>query len=157
VRTLVQTTYAGGHDTLVSELLAERDGLTLSRHAVRRLRQRAGLARSRTRRLPARRRRERMAQAGMLLQLDGSRHAWWEERGPWLTLIAAIDDATGTIPAAVFRAQEDAAGYLTLVHQVVCTVGVPEAVSHDRHGIFLRPSPAPEGLAEQLAGVREPT
>ncbi|MFL5865139.1 MAG: ISNCY family transposase [Solirubrobacteraceae bacterium] len=157
VLTLIQTTYAGCNDTLVSELLAERDGLTLSRHSVRRLRQRAGLARSRTRRLPARRRRERKAQAGMLLQLDGSRHAWLEERGPWLTLLAAIDDATGTIPAAVFRTQEDAAGYLALVHQTVCTVGVPEAVYHDRHGIFLRPSRAPQSLAEQLAGEREPT
>ena len=93
----------------------------------------------------------------MLLQLDGSRHAWLEERGPWLTLLAAIDDATGTIPAAVFRTQEDAAGYLALVHQMVCTVGVPEAVYHDRHGIFLRPSRAPESLAEQVAGEREPT
>jgi transposase len=157
VRTLIATTYAGCNDTHVSELLAERDGLSLSRHSVRRLRQGAGLGRSRTRRPPARRRRERRAHAGMLVQLDGSRHAWLEERGPWLTLLAAIDDATGTIPAAVFRAQEDAAGYLALVQQMVCTVGVPEAVYHDRHGIFLHPSPAPASLAEQLAGEREPT
>ena len=74
----------------------------------------------------------------MLLQLDASPHAWLEERGPRLNLLAAIDDATGTVPAAVFRAQEDAAGYLALLHQMVCTVGVPEAVYHDRHGIFVR-------------------
>ena len=155
---LAQTTYAGLNDTHLSEVLAEEEGIVLSRSSVRRLRVGAGLARPRQRRPSAhRRRRERKAQAGMLLQWDGSRHAWLEERGPWLTLIAAIDDATGTVPAAVFRAQEDAAGYLALLHQLVTTVGVPEAVYHDRHGIFQRLPQERETLAEQLAGEREPT
>jgi transposase len=158
VITLAQTTYAGCNDTHLSELLVEREGIVLSRHSVRRLRVAAGLVRPRQRRPPAhRRRRERKAQAGMLLQLDGSRHPWLDERGPWLTLLAAIDDATGTLPAAVFREQEDAAGYLTLLHQMVSTVGAPEAVYHDRHGIFVRPPQERESLAEQLAGEREPT
>jgi hypothetical protein len=41
----------------------------------------------------------------MLVQIDvdGSRHVWVEERGPWLTLMATIDDATGKLIAAVFR------------------------------------------------------
>ena len=138
---LAQTTYAGLNDTHLSEVLAEEEGIVLSRASVRRVRMDAGLPRPRQRRPPAhRRRRERKAQAGMLLQLDGSRHAWLEERGPWLTLIAAIDDATGTVPVALFREQEDAAGYLALLLQVVRSVGVPEAVYHDRHGIFLRVS-----------------
>src|SRR5690348_7414213 len=46
--------------------------------------------------------------------LDGSRHAWLEERGPWLCLIAAIDDATGCLAAAVFREEEDASLLLSL-------------------------------------------
>lgn len=146
---LAQTTYAGLNDTHLSEVLAEEEGIVLSRASVRRVRMDAGLPRPRQRRPPAhRRRRERKAQAGMLLQLDGSRHAWLEERGPWLTLIAAIDDATGTVPVALFREQEDAAGYLALLLQVVRSVGVPEAVYHDRHGIFLR---APQDR-ETLAG-----
>jgi len=33
----------------------------------------------------------------MLLQIDGSRHDWLEGRGPWLSLIGAIDDATGKV------------------------------------------------------------
>jgi transposase len=155
---LARTTYAGLNDTHLAEVLAEREGIRLSRSSVRRLRMAAGLERPRQRRPPAhRRRRERQAQAGMLLQLDGSRHAWLEERGPWLTLIAAIDDATGTVPAAVFREQEDAAGYLALLHQVVTHCGVPEAVYHDRHTIFRRPPQERESVAEQLAGEREPT
>ena len=49
----------------------------------------------RTHRVSAHRaRRERYPQEGMLVQLDGSPHAWLEQRGPRLCLIAAIDDAT---------------------------------------------------------------
>jgi len=42
-------------------------------------------------------------QAAMLLQMDGSDHDWLDDRGPWLVLIAAIDDATGEVPFALFR------------------------------------------------------
>lgn len=158
VITLARTRYAGCNDTHLSELLAEREGIVVSRHTVRRLRQAAGLARPRQRRPPAhRRRRERKPQAGMLLQLDASPHAWLEERGPRLHLVAAIDDATGTVPAATFREQEDAAGYLEVLHQLLTTVGAPEAVYHDRHAIFIRAPRERETLVEQLAGEREPT
>jgi len=40
-------------------------------------------------------RRERYPREGMLLQIDGSRHDWLEGRGPWMSLVGAIDDATG--------------------------------------------------------------
>ena len=56
-----------------------------------------------------------MPQEGMLLQLDGSHHLWLEDRGPWLTLLLAVDDATGTAPYAVFQDQEDTRGYLAQV------------------------------------------
>ena len=54
-----------------------------------------------------------MPREGQLLQVDGSRHDWLEGRGPWLTLIGGIDDATSLVTGGIFRAQEDAAGYLT--------------------------------------------
>jgi transposase len=163
IEALAQTAYAGLNDTHLAEVLSEDEGIVVSRSAVRRIRVRAGLARPRQRRPPAhRKRRERKAQAGypggvMLLQLDASDHAWLAERGPRLSLLAAIDDATGMVPAAVFRAQEDAAGYLDVLYHVVTTLGCPEAVYHDRHGIFVRSSGERERLAEQLAGEREPT
>ena len=43
-----------------------------------------------------------------MLQADGSIHDWLEGRGPKLTLIAYIDDATNKVYAA-FREQADAA------------------------------------------------
>jgi len=85
--------------THLSELLAEREGLMLSRPTVRRILVRAGLSSPRHRRPPQHRsRRQRMPQEGMLLQLDGSHHLWLEDRGSWLTLLLAVDAATGTAP-----------------------------------------------------------
>lgn len=93
-----------------------------------------------------------MVQAGLLVQWDGSRHAWLEERGPVLVLLAAIDDATGTVLAAHFRQAEDAHGYLQLLADLVTAHGLPAALYHDRHGIFQ--VNAPPSVAEQLAGQR---
>ena len=132
--------YAGTNDCHLAELLAEREGLTISRPSLQRILRRAGLPAKRRRRHPHhRRRRERMAAEGGLLQIDGSRHRWLEERGPWLTLVAAIDDATGKVVGATFRAQEDAAGYLELLQLIVTRHGLPGAVYRDRHGIFEAP------------------
>jgi hypothetical protein len=57
-----------------------------------------------------------------------SRHAWLGDRGPWLTLIAAIDDATGKLAAAVFREEEDAPGYFLLLQQMLEQHGRPLAL-----------------------------
>jgi transposase len=150
---LAQTRYAGLNDTHLTEKLAEPEGIFLSRSTVRRIRREAGLASPRTRRAPQHRsRRERMPQAGLLVQWDGSHHAWLEERGPRLVLLAAIDDATGAVLAAHFRAQEDAHGYLQLLAELVTEHGVPLAVYHDRHSIFRQNTP--ETIAEQLRGER---
>ncbi len=138
----------------------EREGITLSRSSVHRILQAAGLLAEPKRRKPQhRRRRKRYAQEGMLVQIDGSLHAWLGERGPWLSLIAAIDDATGKIVAAVFREQEDGQGYFLLVLQMVEQDGRPLALYHDRHSIFTHTSLATEAdsVQEQLAGKQEPT
>jgi hypothetical protein len=63
---------------------------------VRRILLAAGIKSPGKRRSPKHRsRRERYPEEGMLLQTDASRHDWLEGRGPYLTLIGAVDDATG--------------------------------------------------------------
>lgn len=151
-------TYRGCNHQHLSELLAEREGLRVSRPTLRRLLARAGLRSPRRRRPPQHRsRRERMPQEGMLLQADGSPHAWLEDRGPRLTLVGTIDDATSTVPAAHFRRQEDAQGYLLVFRDVLSTKGVPLAVYRDRHSIFERSRREPWTLEEELAGECFPT
>ena len=155
---LAQSTYAGCNTQHFSELLAEREGIALSRSSARRILLDAGVKSPRRRRPPKhRRRRERYPQEGILLQTDGSRHDWLEGRGPWLSLIGAIDDATGKVPYALFRAQEDAQGYFLLLRHIVTNYGIPLALYHDRHGIFERSKSEPETLEEQFEGRRKPT
>jgi hypothetical protein len=80
-----------------------------------------------------------MPQEGMLLQLDGSYHAWLEDRGPWLTLLLAVDDATGTVPYGVFREREDTQGYFELLENIIARHGIPLGVYTDRHSVFQSP------------------
>jgi len=154
---LAREPYEGCNQQHLRDLLAEREGIVLSRASVHRILQEAQLLPEPKRRQPQhRRRRKRYAQEGMLVQIDGSRHAWLGERGPWLTLIAAIDDATGLVTGAVFRLQEDAAGYFGALIQTAQRYGLPLGVYSDRHGIFWRGKGIPS-LAEQFSGERSRT
>lgn len=152
--TLARTTYAGCNDCHLTELVAEREQVHLSRPTVQRWLRAAGLGSPRTRRPPRhRRRRTRMPQAGLLVQMDGSHHPWLEDRGPRLVLHAAIDDATGEVLAGVFRPQEDAQGYFLLLRHLIRRYGVPCAAYTDRHGLFHRDPRTPRSLAEELEGT----
>lgn len=158
VLTLARTTYAGVNDHQLTELLLDREALRVSRPTVRRWLRAAGIGSPRTRRQPRhRRRRERMPQAGLLVQMDGSHHPWLEERGPRLVLHGAIDDATGKVLGGVFRLEEEAQGYFLLLRQLIRRYGVPAAAYTDRHGIFHRDPLTPLTLTEQLQGKPEST
>ena len=155
---LARLTYSGCNTQHFTELLAERENIALSRSSVRLILLAAGIKSPRRRRPPKHRsRRERYPREGMLLQIDGSDHDWLEERGPRLSLIGAIDDATGKVPYALFRDEEDAQGYILLLRQIVAEHGIPGALYHDGHGIFERSKKEPETIEEQLEGKRKPT
>ncbi|MCY4639265.1 MAG: ISNCY family transposase [Chloroflexi bacterium] len=146
VARLAATRYPGANHTHLSELLEEHEGLVLSRPTVRRILTRAGMPSPRRRRPPRHRvRRERMPRAGMLLQLDGSHHAWLEQRGPRCALLLAVDDATGAVVHALFGAVEDARGYFLLMEGVLRRSGIPLALYNDRHAVF-------RASAQQRAG-----
>ena len=104
---------------------------------MRRILVKAGIGSPRSRRSQQHRfRRRRMPQGGMLVQTDGSQHPWLEDRGPKLTLLIAVDDATGTVVQAVFRTTEDTRGYLVLMEGLVRQWGIPLALYSDRHAAF---------------------
>ena len=149
---LATTTYRGFNQHHLTEMLAEHEGIALSRSSVRRILSGAGVPPVRHRRAPRHRsRRDRYPREGLLLQLDASRHDWLEERGPRLSLVGAIDDATGLVPWACFREQEDAHGYFLLMRQVVRRHGIPAAVYSDQHSIF-RATKTAMTVDEQLDG-----
>jgi transposase len=148
---LARNTYPDYNDTHFTEKLGQQHDIVVSRSTVRRLRRSIGQGSPRKRRPPRHRsRRERYPLPGMLLQIDGSHHDWLEGRGPPLVLIAAIDDATNEVPYALFRHQEDAAGYFELILAISQSHGLPAAVYADRHTIFQ--SPAKATIEQQLSG-----
>jgi transposase len=149
---LAKGKYRDYNDCHFQEELAELpEPIQVSRSTLRTIRRAAGIPSPRKRRAPQHRsRRERKPQAGMLLQADGSRHDWLEGRGPWLSLLAYIDDATGEVPWAGFREEEDAAGYFLGLRAICLTHGIPGAIYADQHTIFQ--SPAEATLAQELAG-----
>jgi transposase len=155
---LAQTKYVRFNQQHFTEKLQEVEAIEVSRSSVRRLLVGSGIKSPRKRRAPKHRsRRERKAQEGMMLQIDGSRHDWLEGRGSWLTLVGGIDDASGIVPHALFREQEDAQGYFLLVEQIATRYGLPMSVYADGHGIFVRNHKDRLTVEEELQGEPEPT
>jgi transposase len=155
---LAQTKYAGFNHSHLAEKLREEEKIDISRPSVRRILVNAGIKSPRKRRPPKhRRRRERRSQKGMMLQIDGSRHDWLEGRGPQLSLVGAVDDATGEVPHALFRMQEDAQGYFLLTQGIATRYGVPMAMYSDRHSIFVYRRQDKLSIEEELKGEQEPT
>ena len=153
---LASNGYAGANHTHLTELLREREGIDLSRPTLRRILVKAGIGSPRSRRSQQHRfRRRRMPQEGMLVQIDGSHHPWLEDRGPKLTLLIAVDDATGTVAQAAFRTTEDTRGYLVLLEGLIRQWGIPLALYSDRHSAFkynARQKPVPVETT-RFAGV----
>ena len=130
----------------------------LSRSTVRRLLVAAGLPSTRQRQMPCHRyRRARMPQEGMLVQIDGSHHRWLEERGPWLTLLISVDDATGSVPFALFQEQEDTEGYFRLLKGIIQQKGIPLALYSDRYFVFRYNGKKEDTSEGSLTEKRNPT
>jgi hypothetical protein len=131
--------------------------VSVSRASVRRIRRALGLpAKHRRRPRQHRGRRTPARRMGALVLLDGSQFAWLEARGPTMTLLGAIDDATGTVVALVFRPAEDLHGYVTLLHQLAAHHGLPLALYGDRLNVFVR-NDRHWSLEEELQGAQHPT
>jgi len=94
----------------------------------------------------------------MLLQIDGSIHRWLEDRGPQVTLLLAVDDATGTVPGALFHPLEDSHGYFRLLWKIIESQGIPLALYSDHHGVFWYTHQRRENRDEEpSAEERKPT
>lgn len=94
----------------------------------------AGVGRVRKRRRPSRARihRERMANEGLMLQMDGSYHKW-NHKDEWC-LIACIDDATSEIPYAQFFKSETTLACMKVLKSIIQRKGIPEIIYTDYAG-----------------------
>ena len=153
----VEDRYAGFNDVHLTEILAERESVSIGRETLRRLLRGAGYRPKRKRRPKKHhRRRERSATKGLMVLWDGSPHRWLGDEEPEITLMAAIDDADGDLLAAFFLPQETSEAYLRLLLDLVMGHGLPASIYQDRHSA-LRRNDDFWSLEEQLAGRQRPT
>jgi transposase len=123
--------------TLAAEHLAEEDGLQVDGETLRRWMLTEGLWSRSRRRKAHRKRRERKAHFGELVQLDGSFHEWWEERGPRGCLMNMVDDATG-ITLCRMGEQETIWAAVGVLRGWIGKYGVPRALYTDWKNVYKR-------------------
>jgi len=133
--------------TLASEHLASEDGLEVDAETLRRWMLAEGLWSQERKRKAHRQRREARAHFGELVQMDGSFHRWYEDRGPQACLMNMVDDATGTTLARL-GAQETIWAAAGVLQQWIERYGVPCALYTDWKNVYVREATS----AEQLRG-----
>ena len=134
---LVREHYGDFGPTLAAEKLIERHRIAVSKETLRQWMTQAGLWTSR------RERKRRLHQPrgrrdcfGELVQIDGSHHWWFENRGPKCALLVYIDDATGQLLHLRFAASENTFDYLRATKAYLQQWGKPIAFYSDKHGVF---------------------
>lgn len=148
---LIKERYADFGPTLAHEKLREVHKVEISRESVRKLMIEEGLWKARRAKKPsAHQMRERRACFGELVQIDGSDHAWFEERGPKCTLLVYIDDATGQLLELWFVTDETTFAYFEASRHYFERYGKPVAFYSDKHGIFRVNQPRPLGTTSGL-------
>ena len=134
---LVREEYPDFGPTFACQKLAEEHGHRLSAETLRGWMIEDGLWEPKARREmlahPSRPRRDCL---GDLVQIDGSPHAWFEDRGPRCTLIVYVDDATSRLLATGFFAAETTEAYMRTTRAHLESHGRPVAYYSDRYSVF---------------------
>lgn len=121
--------------TLAMEKLWERERIKISDEKLRQIMIKEGIWRARRRRGEIHQWRERKPFSGELVQMDGSHHAWLEERGPKLVLMGYIDDATNT-SYGQFYDFEGLQPAMESLEAYVWRYGIPRALYVDKLGTY---------------------
>lgn len=146
---LQQTHYSDFGPTLACEKLSEIHKITLSDETLRRWLIEKGIPYNSRKRRPHRMWRERKSSFGQMVQMDGSHHAWLEDRGPHLVLMAFTDDATGNVFGRFYE-YEGTIPALDGLKRYVKRYGIPQSVYLDKHTTYK--SNAKQTLEDELRG-----
>jgi transposase len=137
VLTIIRDRYTDFGPTLACEKLREVHGLFIGREAVRKLMTEAGLWIPRRLRSPTiYQPRNRRHCVGELIQIDGSDHRWFEDRGPACTLLVYIDDATSRLMHLHFTPAESTFSYFEATRRYIELHGKPQAFYSDQYSVF---------------------
>ena len=134
---LIKARYADFGPTLAAEKLREVHGIFIGRETLRLWMLDAGIWADRVKRrgrvYQPRYRRECV---GELVQVDGSEHWWFEDRGPQCTLLVFIDDATSRLMHLQFVQSESTFAYFNATQRYLEQHGKPVAFYTDKHAVF---------------------
>ena len=133
---LVRTQYRDFGPTLAIEALYERHGIKVGRETLRTWMLEAGLWASRKQRRAFHQPRLRRESFGELVQIDGSQHRWFEDRGERCTLLVFIDDATSRLMQLRFVPSESTSSYFEALQGYLQAHGCPVAFYSDKHSVF---------------------
>ncbi len=120
-----------GLNTLHFQEKLEEEGIKLGRESIRKIYVERGIARRKHKRRKRFSLRERMPQAGLMLQMDSSLHDWLST-GDEITLIACIDDATNEVPYASLFLSDTTAHNMQVLKKVVAKKGVFKSLYVDK-------------------------
>jgi len=144
---LFKATYHDFGPTLASEKLFERDKIKINDETLRLWLREEGIPYKERKKRPHRQWRERKAHYGQMVQMDGSHHAWLEDRGPWCVFMGYIDDATG-IPFGRFYTREGTNPAMDSLKRYIIRYGIPQSVYLDNHTTYK--SPKKQSIEDEL-------
>ena len=143
--------YADFGPTLATEKLAAQHGCTISRETSRGWMIADGLWTDRRHRLPSPHQPRRWRECwGELVQIDGSGHAWFENRGGMCALLAFVDDATTRKPCVTCGSEpeiqlsvEKVKAVLSVIKKTRSATGAKMAEPKAQPSITAQPAPKP--------------
>ncbi len=135
--------------TLASEHLASEDHVEVHAETLRRWMLAEGLWSRARKRREHRERREARKHFGELVQMDGSFHRWFEQRGPAGCLMNLVDDATATTLARL-GAQETIWAAAGMLRAWIEKYGVPVALYTDWKNVYVREATEKELLRGEV-------
>jgi len=150
---LCRNRYMGFGPTLIAEKISEEMQIEISKETVRKWMISDSLEYRKRRKRPHRSWRVRKGHCGEMVQMDGSHHHWFEERGPNAVLMAYIDDATGRAYAR-FYDHEGTIPALDSLRRYIRHYGIPCTLYLDRHTTYK--SKKELTIEQQLLGQKEP-
>ncbi|ADW71433.1 ISNCY family transposase [Granulicella tundricola] len=144
---LIRQNYRDFGPTFAAEMLQERHGIEVSRETLRKWMVGAGVWLSRKQRRSFHQPRLRRESLGELVQIDGSEHRWFEQRGEPCTLLVFIDDATSRLMQMRFVPSESTASYFEALDGYLKSYGYPVAFYSYKHSVFRVNKPEAKGGA----------
>lgn len=138
---LIKEHYDDFGPTFAAEKLQEKHQIQLSKETLRKAMIKAEIWKPKKRRkLHLHQRRTRRSRFGELIQIDGSYHAWFEDRADKCCLLVFVDDATSKLMEMRFCRTETVEDYAITMKAHLNHYGRPLAIYSDRHTIFRSPT-----------------